>query len=464
MSADPPVVLWDLIEAAGDVDGRWIWAPEAELRLDALQGGSNLSLPLGDFVAQSVLLVIKDQFAGALAMIALDGIARRMVLCPPDIVPAHLPQIVEQAEIDIAVSDWLEPDALHSSRMASCSRQLSPGLALSRGRSTEWILLTSGTTGFPKLVAHTLRTLIGAIPPPHPETPAKRWATFYDIRRYGGLQIFLRAMIGRNSLLVSGALETPEAFLRRAGAHHVTHISGTPSHWRRALASPQLSQIDPGYIRLSGEVADQAVLDQLRAHFPRAGIAHAFASTEAGVAFSVEDGRAGFPVSLIASPQGGVEMKVQDGSLLIRSARTALGYLGEGAPALKDREGFVDTSDLVELTGDRYYFVGRRDGVINIGGLKVHPEEVERVLNSHPKVQMSLAKARRNAITGAVVVAEVVLKREFEQLEPAAELKSLERELLQFCRGQLAPHKVPAAVRFVPNLEMTQTGKLSRSS
>ena len=60
--------------------------------------------------------------------------------------------------------------------------------------------------------------------------------------------------------------------------------------------------------------------------------------------------------------------------------------------ALTDADGFVDSGDIVELRGDRYYFVGRRGGIINIGGLKVHPEEIEAVINRHPDVRMSRAK------------------------------------------------------------------------
>ena len=59
----------------------------------------------------------------------------------------------------------------------------------------------------------------------------------------------------------------------------------------------------------------------------------------------------------------------------------------QAAAALTDADGFVDTGDMVELRGDRYYFVGRRGGIINIGGLKVHPEEIEAVINRHPAVQ-----------------------------------------------------------------------------
>ena len=93
----------------------------------------------------------------------------------------------------------------------------------------------------------------------------------------------------------------------------------------------------------------------------------------------------------------------------IRSRRAAHAYVGRRAAALTDEEGFVDTGDMVELRGDRYHFVGRRGGIINIGGLKVHPEEIEAVINRHDEVRMSRVKARRSPITGAIVVADVVL-------------------------------------------------------
>jgi acyl-coenzyme A synthetase/AMP-(fatty) acid ligase len=105
--------------------------------------------------------------------------------------------------------------------------------------------------------------------------------------------------------------------------------------------------------------------------------------------------------------------------------------------------------------------MGRRGGVINVGGLKVHPEEVEAVINAHPWVRMSLVRARRNAITGALVTADVVLVEAAGQAtRPANE--SLTRELTEACRRALAPHKVPAMIRIVPSLEVSAVGKLVR--
>ena len=201
----------------------------------------------------------------------------------------------------------------------------------------------------------------------------RRLGNFYDIRRYGGLQIFLRAIIGGGSMVLSQPEEPVTDHVARLNRMGVTHISGTPSHWRKLLMSGSASGFSPSYVRLSGEIADQAVLDGLSRAYPKASIGHAYASTEAGVGFAVNDGREGFPAHMIGASNGGVEMKVEDGSLRIRSTRTAHAYVGRHPAALTDRDGFVDTGDMVELRGDRYHFVGRRGGIINIGG--AHPEE-----------------------------------------------------------------------------------------
>jgi len=239
----------------------------------------------------------------------------------------------------------------------------------------------------------------------------------------------------------------------------VTHISGTPSHWRKLLMSGSAPGFSPSYVRLSGEIADQAVLDGLSKAYPKASIGHAYASTEAGVGFAINDGREGFPAHMVGDRNGGVEMKIEDGSLRIRSTRTAHAYVGRHAAALTDGDGFVDTGDMVELRGDRYHFVGRRGGIINIGGLKVHPEEIEAVINRHAEVRMSRAKSRRSPITGAIVVADVILA---DGCGPDCS-EEIRADILAECRARLAAHKVPAVIRFVASLDITAAGKLARN-
>jgi acyl-CoA synthetase (AMP-forming)/AMP-acid ligase II len=222
--------------------------------------------------------------------------------------------------------------------------------------------------------------------------------------------------------------------------------------------SPAIQAIAPRYVRLSGEIADQATLDALSEIFPAARLIHAYASTEAGVAFEVVDGREGFPSSYIDRKNGLVDMKMKNGSLHIRSPGTALRYLSAEEPLL-DADGFLDSGDMIEMRGDRCLFLGRRGGIINVGGLKVHPEEIESVINRHPEVRMSLVRSRRNPITGGIVVADVVLRTVGESHERAAALKS---DILQFCSRLLPPHKVPAAIRVVSSFEISAAGKLAR--
>lgn len=224
--------------------------------------------------------------------------------------------------------------------------------------------------------------------------------------------------------------------------------------------NPAIRNVTPRYVRLSGEIADQTVLDALRAVFPSATVGHAFASTEAGVAFDVNDGQAGFPVGYVDCIRDGVEMKVVDGSLHIRSPRLASRYVGTQQP-LVDKDGFVDTGDIVERRGHRYYFVGRKDGVINVGGLKVHPEEVEAVINGHPKVRMSLVRSKKSPVTGSIVVADIVLKR--ESADADTQHVGIKEDILLHCREALQRHKIPALISFVPNLSVATTGKMVRS-
>ncbi len=456
------IALWDLVTAKAPNDAVF-HAHSGSVALAALASGSTLG-ELDTVRGRSVLLGTEDQLATALALIELDGVARRVVLCTPDLTAEQLAFVATTAECDHVISDrpttLAALPALPSITPAFAPRAHTRVADAQPGMQTEWILLTSGTTGIPKLVVHTLDSLGSTLPREAPDAHTV-WSTFYDIRRYGGLQIYLRAVLSGTSLVLSSPRESTTEFFTRAAAAAVTHISGTPSHWRRALMSGAARILDPKYVRLSGEIADQTVLDNLKAAYPAAAIGHAFASTEAGVGFEVNDGLAGFPADYIGGERTGIEMKVEDGTLRIRSVRTAARYLGE-APVIADVEGYVDTGDLVEMCDGRYQFKGRKTGVINVGGLKVHPEEVESVLNADRRVRVSLVRARRNPIVGSVVVADVVLTEDAAAAGDAAAAERVKAELLEHCRRALPVHKVPTALRFVPALELTAAGKLVR--
>jgi acyl-CoA synthetase (AMP-forming)/AMP-acid ligase II len=441
---DPPR-LRALVLAAGDAQTRFIADEARRLDVSALASAP----PPVSLRGRTVLLAMPRQIDTAAALIALDGVARRIVLWPHDLPHTHMDAVVAAAGVEFLVAEW-PPGNLDQ------GGALAPVDGAASG-ATEWVQFTSGTAGQPKMVVHTLQSLAGHLFGGAASAKGPTWCTFYDIRRYGGMQILLRALIGGGSLVLSWPDEAPGAFLARAAAAGATHFLGTPSHWRRALMTEAAGRIEPAYVRLSGEVADQGILDKLREQYPHARIVHAFASTEAGLAFEVEDGRAGFPATLEGQTGGIADIRIEANALRVRSPRNAIGYLDRDISPIPDQAGFVDTGDIVALRGDRYYFAGRRDGTVNVGGQKVHPEEVEAVINQHPAVEMSRVSARASPITGAIVVADIVCR-------PGATgpADATPADIRDFCRARLAPHKVPAAIRIVPSLEIAASGKLVR--
>ena len=306
-----------------DLKGRTLSDARRVVSLTDIAGETCLAGRLAELSGRSVLLAVDGQFLSALAILEIDGVARRMLLCPPDLNADHVQGLVEDAEIDAVVTDQPARWAMSGiALVVPAETSLRPAKREQTERATEWLMLTSGTSGLPKIVRHTLEGLTGAIVADGPARGAPPvWATFYDIRRYGGLQIFLRAIIGGGSMVLSEPGESIADYVARLREKAVTHISGTPSHWRKLLMSGAASGFSPRYVRLSGEIADQAVLDGLRHAFPQASIGHAYASTEAGVGFAVNDGLEGFPADMIGQNRDGVEMKVVDGSLRIRSRR-----------------------------------------------------------------------------------------------------------------------------------------------
>jgi acyl-coenzyme A synthetase/AMP-(fatty) acid ligase len=218
-----PTSLSSAIIAAGALSSRLDAGPEGSATWGELVDDTALGFRTDELQGTCVLLAAIDQFTAAAALIQLDGAARRIVLYPPDLAREHLAFVADMADVDVTVTDEPAPQATNTRKVRITPNRRESGLPAT-GNSpleTEWILLTSGTTGRPKLVQHTLTSLTGAIE--LESKPGRVWSTFYDIRRYGGLQIFLRAILTGTPLVLKSAQETGAKFLARAGALGVTH-------------------------------------------------------------------------------------------------------------------------------------------------------------------------------------------------------------------------------------------------
>jgi len=177
------------------------------------------------------------------------------------------------------------------------------------------------------------------------------------------------------------------------------------------------------------------------------------------VGFAVNDMKAGFPVDFLSNPPNNVEIKVDDRDFLClkKDEKCEQRYVGSDE-SLVDEQGFINTGDLVKRDGDRFVFLGRANGAINVGGNKVQPEEVELILLQHPNVEFAKVGSVRSSMMGELVVATIKTKT------PAEDPGSFKTDLLAFCSSRLEPFKVPSMLELTDVIELNASGKIKRNN
>ena len=211
------------------------------------------------------------------------------------------------------------------------------------------LIMSSGTTGVPKLAQHSIDSLLGRIRPPKGDQPRQKWLLTYHPSTYGGLQVLLSSLI-TGAELITVSNPTVTNLCEAALTYQPSHISGTPTFWRSFLLTlgPQASSLRLEQITLGGEIADAHILKALRETYPAASISHIYASTEAGALFSVRDGLPGFPAAWLETGIDGIELRIREGVLQVKSPRGMQRYVTRAAAPVLTEEGWLMTGDVVE--------------------------------------------------------------------------------------------------------------------
>jgi len=316
-------------------------------------------------------------------------------------------------------------------------------------------LFTSGSTGTPKAVTHSWAGLMRPVRQ-RPELEGGRWLLTYPVRFYAGLQVLVQSLASGGTLTVADR-RSAGGVCRQIRAEGIQYVPATPSFWRWLLAFGDREALEESAVRqisLGGEPVSDELLGALGAVFPAARIVHIYATSELGRCFAVDDGRAGFPASYLARcPEPGTSLRIVEGELQVRSENAMQGY--ETAGRSWEGSRWLATGDLVEVADGRVRFGGRKSEIINVGGHKVSPVEVESALRRVPGIADLCVYPVASSLAGQMVAADLVLA-------PGSRPEEARQAIARECAARLASCQRPRILRFVDRLAVLESGKLDR--
>jgi long-chain acyl-CoA synthetase len=298
------------------------------------------------------------------------------------------------------------------------------------------VLFSSGSTGKPKAILHALPQLLEKFRKPR---HCYRTVTFLLFDHIGGFNTLMYTLANLGCVVAPDD-RTVNKVCRAIERHKAELLPTSPSFLNLLLMGESHRDFDLSSLKLvtyGTEVMPERTLALLSEAFPNVRLQQTYGLSELGILRS----KSASNQSLLVQVGGeDYETKVVDGTLRIRAKCSMLGYLN--APSPFDPEGWFNTGDSVIQEGDYYRILGRVTEIINVGGQKVYPAEVEKVIAELPEFTDVSVSGEPHLLMGNVVVATVQMAEPL----PAAEVK---RRILAHCRGRLQPFMIPAKVKVV---------------
>jgi long-chain acyl-CoA synthetase len=347
----------------------------SEVDISCVQGGDVVAL-IGDFDARSLATLLRLIDIGAI-VVPLTVATR----------PEH-EYFFEAAAVDVVIEEGTvrrRREVCHAHPLLDRLRQIrNPGL----------VLFSSGTTGRPKAILHDFTNFLTRYRTPRPTLRTLNFLLFDHI---GGINTFFHTIFNGGQVIApSGRM--PQSVAVDIHDYRIELLPTTPTFLRLMLIQGIIDVTELASLKVityGTERMDQATLDRLCQALPHVDFRQTYGMSELGILRVKSRARNSIWMTIGGE---GVESRTVDGVLHIRSVNRMLGYLN--APSPFDAEGWYDTGDIIEEDGMYLKIVGRSKQVINVGGVKILPGEVERVAMLHPDVIFAKARGVSNPITG----------------------------------------------------------------
>lgn len=350
-----------------------------------------------------------------------------------------------EAEIILTLSDTGHIDVRRTENHAG--HQLYAELR--RRRHPGLVLFSSGTSGKSKAAVHDFTGLLGKFQTRRRDL---RTLTFMQFDHIGGLDTLFYSL-SNGSCVITVEDRSPQSVCRAIALHKVEVLPVTPTFLNLLILSEAYEDHDLSslkFITYGTEVMPESTLERVARLFPNVTLLQKYGTTEIGTMRSKSKSSDSLWVKVGGE---GYATRVVDGLLQVKAQSAMLGYLNAPSPFTDD--GWYITGDAVEQDGDYIRFLGRVSEIINVGGEKVYPAEVENVIQQMPEIADVTVFGEKNPITGQIVTATVT---------PAevGDPKELAKRIKQFVRERLEPFKVPVKITIVDKNQHSERFKKAR--
>lgn len=312
------------------------------------------------------------------------------------------------------------------------------------------ILFSSGSTGKPKAMIHNLDNLINSYQ--DKKEKSINMLVFLMFDHIGGLNTVFNAL-SMGACLIIPKNRDAKNICELIEKYKIMVLPSSPTFLNLILISGEYEKYDLSSLRMityGTETMPQSLLLKLKESFPKVKFLQTFGTSETGISTTNSKSSESLYMKL---EDPNCEYKIVENELWIKSNTQVLGYLNASMDSFT-ADGWFKTGDLVEELPDGYIkIIGRSKEVINVGGQKVLPSEVESIILSMKEINDCMVYAEKNLITGQTVVCDVVLHESIENIKKIIRL---------FCKDKLEAYKIPTKVNVVEKTNFSDRFKKIR--
>lgn len=321
---------------------------------------------------------------------------------------------------------------------------------LQEKNSSGLILFSSGSTGKPKAMVHNFDNLINSYK--DKKEKSLNMIIFLMFDHIGGLNTLLNILSTGSSMIIPEN-RNPDDICKLIQDYKITVLPSSPTFLNLILMSNSHNKYDLSSLKMityGTETMPDSLLNILKDIFPKVKFLQTFGTSETGIANTKSKASNS---TFMKIEDLDLEYKIVENELWLKSKTQILGYLNSSMDSFS-KDGWFKTGDLVETLDDDYLkIIGRNKEVINVGGQKVLPSEVESIILSMKEIDDCMVYGEKNIITGETVVCDVVCKNEIQNIKVL---------IRKFCKDKLDNYKIPTKVNIVDKTNFTHRFKKIR--